>query len=146
MGAGAAKLVEGGHQHSPQRQAISLPLQPRCPTHGQAARWSPHWSSQARPSQTFMGKGGSEGGPDNVLRSWQQPHDLEVWGRRKNLEEGTMLLGKNLNIYSTDFVRTWGSSKDAQPAFIRRQAPTQGHGQHRGAECCGNSTHESSRR
>ena len=77
------------------------------------------------------GKRGSEGWrqrPEYVLRSGagteeeQQPRDLEVWDRWKDLEEGTMLCGKGLKIRSDILVRTEGSSKDPQPAFIRRQA------------------------
>ena len=67
------------------------------------------------------GKRGSEGWrqrPEYVLRfgagtkEEQQPRDLEVWDRWKDLEEGTMLRGKGLKIRSDILIRTEGSSKD----------------------------------
>ena len=78
-----------------------------------------------------VGKGCSEGRwqcPENILApgagtvEQQEPRDLEVWDRRKGLEESTMLRGKSLEIRNNEFVCAEGRSKDPQATFIGWQA------------------------
>ena len=78
-----------------------------------------------------VGKGCSEGRwqcPENILApgagtvEQQEPCDLEVWDRRKGLEESTMLRGKSLEIRNNEFVCAEGRSKDPQATFIGWQA------------------------